>query len=197
MTALDVVPVHIPGWEFECCGKPFAIGDEVTWTLLFATQLEATHPEQEIIEAGFQIADIQPDPPGPPEDGTIVSIGRRVLAWMPGDVPAPGRVALQGALIYNHHGGVPFDTPATRGVVKRIRVITEDYRLVASPRHTMMEPIIGSIRYRDVTRTPARFDEHPSATGAVQSEDSGLLVDLELLSAEQPLHESATGTGRR
>ena len=45
----------------------------------------------------------------------------------------------------------------------------------------MLEPVVDTTRYRDVTRSPALSAEHLSATGAVRSEDIGLLVDIERL----------------
>ena len=28
------VPVWVEGWQHQCCGKDFAVGDEVRWTLV-------------------------------------------------------------------------------------------------------------------------------------------------------------------
>jgi hypothetical protein len=30
-------PVYVAGWQLECCGTPFAVGDEVEWTLMLST----------------------------------------------------------------------------------------------------------------------------------------------------------------
>jgi hypothetical protein len=172
-------PVFVQDWQLECCGEPFEIGDEVTWTLVFLTDPAFPAPEEMLIET-----DLETERVGTTEDGAngaTVRVGDEFHAWLAGEAPGARRFAARGMLIEEHHGGVPRRLPPTRGVVRRIRLVTEDYRNASG---VAWEPVRGSARYEDVARTPDSFVRSDlDVGGAVHAMQTGLLVDLELVPA--------------
>lgn len=174
MTGPDpvVVPVSISEWQFACCGEPFAVGDEVAWTLLLVTAPVVPRPEEMFIEAAVAPSAITLEASPRTAVGSVVCVAGSAVAWLPEGLPDAGPVWMRGALFEEHHADVPADMPTTRGIVRRIRVVCEEYgsngRLVA-----------GTARFRDVTSSPETFDLGPVPRGPVHREETGMLVDLE------------------
>jgi hypothetical protein len=69
---------------------------------------------------------------------------------------------VRGTLIEEHHGGVPANLPEVRGTVRRLRLVSQRFRLAGRS----LIPIPGAVRFRDVDRMPDTFaapDPHDDA----------------------------------
>jgi hypothetical protein len=49
---MDLLPVFVPGWETECCGKPFALGAQVRWHFLLLSEAESAAPAEAQLPPG-------------------------------------------------------------------------------------------------------------------------------------------------
>jgi hypothetical protein len=183
MTGASTVPVTISEWQFSCCGKPFAIGDEVRWTLEFIDLVD--RPAQMYLQALVRLTDEQPlhdDQSSSDESGAVVRVGEGVVAWMASPPPALSAVEMRGALLQEHHGGVPQDVPSTRGVVRRIRVVIEEFRTSSDERHGRYWSVVpGTATFRDVPRTPDGLWTPPPEGEEPHRQVTGILVDLEIM----------------
>ncbi len=73
-------PVVVQAWEWECCGEPLAVGDEVAWTLLLREPGDEALPFAEVVPDA-----LTPDEHDGP--GHVLRLGA-LTAWAPGeDVP--------------------------------------------------------------------------------------------------------------
>ena len=141
-----------------CGGEPFAVGNTVSWTLRFLPGARAGDEAVDLLVA-----------PG----ATVVRLGGAYLA-----VRAHGASGvLRGAVLEDHHGDVPEGHPATDGIVRRIRVVTRQFVPHPSEPRSWV-PAEAPPRYRDVRTTPERYAF--SQDGAVMTQDTDLLVDLEV-----------------
>ncbi|QES41286.1 hypothetical protein DEJ49_09930 [Streptomyces venezuelae] len=149
-------------WQLECCGDPFAVGDEVTWQLL----VDTTAPER---EWAAELTEIE----GPVESaggGPVVCAGGVTVPWT-GSGDWPPRLHLRGLLTVEQHGG---KWPRTRGVVRGIQVVGQAYR----EEHL----VPGKRSLRPVDSCPKRF-EHVGRAAAgerLRREETGVLVELEV-----------------
>lgn len=173
MTVVSTWPVFVQDWQFECCGDAFAIDDEVAWTLMLLAESAVPMPAEMFIEASVRV-----ERKGEANDGTagqIVCIGDEVQAWWARDDPCPESV--RGVLMEEHHGGVPDDLPRSHGLVRRIRLVTREYRNVGG---VTWGPASPAAEYRELTSTPAGFDADIEPEGSLRRLQIGLLVDLEI-----------------
>ena len=115
-----LIEVVRPGWEMDCCGAPFAVGDRVTWSLL-GHPTRSGRPEQ----YGEEHHDTSPN--ARPVTGTVRGIvGETVLGRTPaiGEggvlVPDPSRRRLQRLASWDRSTG-----GATLRVVLEIDVHAE------------------------------------------------------------------------
>jgi Family of unknown function (DUF6578) len=166
-------PVFVQFWQLECCGDPFATGQEVAWTLVLvdATNNDRRWPDPLLVDVDAVLGDPAMTDDG--QDGFLVVL-EGMTAWWPGDRPNSERLALRGLLREEHHGGVPHDMPTVRGRVQRIRLVGEPCRRV---RANEWEPTSGTWELEVIPRSPNRF-RHGQAQRDVVLNETGLLVDL-------------------
>lgn len=165
--------MFVQDWQFECCGDAFAIDDEVAWTLLFLAEPAGRLPAEMFVEASLRRERMVETDDG--TTGQIVCVGDEMQAWWAGDDPCPE--SARGVLMEEHHGGVPGDLPASHGVVRRIRLVTQEYRNVGG---ATWESASTTAEYRELTSTPAGFDPDLEPEGSLRRMQIGLLVDLEI-----------------
>ena len=166
-------PVFVQDWQCECCGDAFALGDDVAWTLLFFAEPAVSIPGEMFVEATVRLERM-----GQTDDGTtgqIVRVGDEVPAWWAGGDPCPESV--RGVLMEEHHGGVPADLPPSHGIVRRIQLVTQEYRNVGG---VTWEAASATAEYRELTSTPTGFDADLEPEGPLRRMQIGLLVDLEV-----------------
>lgn len=90
---------------------------------------------------------------------------------------ADNDVTVRGSLIEEHHGGVPADLRPAEGVVRRLKVVSQRFRLSGRT----LTPIPETVRFREVDRMPAAFTHpHPGETAREQWLEIGALVELEI-----------------
>lgn len=167
----NVHPVLVDAWQFECCGEPFAIGDEVRWLLSFTTDLLGP-PEARTALSGTILDQATSD------DGTagsFMSIGSSTV-WVLPPLPS-GPISVTGFLAEDHHGFVPDALSAVHARVTRVRARSLEYRRNGRT----LVPVAGSEQLRDV----GGFEEwrrghaHGVAPGTLRDE-TGFVVDLNL-----------------
>jgi hypothetical protein len=166
-------PVYLDAWQIECCGDAFPVGHTVAWTLVFVDDADAG-------PADAMFVDLEPTGRrhAQAESGAemvILSVGEVEVATFghAGEGAASG--PLRGVLYEEHHGGVPASLRATRGVVRRLRVVSRECRL----EDRSWQPLAGTERLRDVDRVPDHFAALPESPGRHRHE-TGVLADLEL-----------------
>lgn len=162
---MPVWPVLIQGWQYECCGEPFAVGDRVAWTLTLAEDdfgLPAA-----VSQLQGRLVPVAPDDGQPP--GIAVAVGG-LAVWRRGGETTNGVVRLRGLLLEDHHGSVPEALPSTHGVVRRMRVVTRSGRSTGGT----WEPAPQPAELRDVDAVPSSFASGEEAV------EAGLLVDLDV-----------------
>ena len=127
-------PVLVEDWQIGCCGERFAVGDEVAWTLTLHSNAERSGwPEEMLVE--LQAKDRRSAFSGTGQAQDILRVAGTEIA-----VEEGGGDTARGALIEEHHAGVPDELLATRGIVRRIRVVSQQLRTtgnrfwVAGPR---------------------------------------------------------------
>lgn len=165
--------MFVQDWQFECCGDPFAVGDEVAWTLLFFVEPAVPMPGEMYVDTRVRV-----ERKGTADDGTIghiVCLGDELPAWWAGPGLCP--VSVRGVLMEEHHGGVPCDLPRSRGVVRRIQLVTQEYRNVGG---VTWEPASATADYQELTSTPPEFDADLESPAPHRRMQIGLLVDLEV-----------------
>ncbi|MET8689629.1 DUF6578 domain-containing protein [Streptomyces sp. NPDC004732] len=149
-------------WQMECCGKPFRVGEEMTWQLLVDPAVRG--PEWAAELSGIE---------GPVESaggGPVVCSGGVTVPWQ-GDGGWPPRALLTGLLSVERHGG---KWPPTVGVVRGIQVVGQGF--VAD------SAVPGKRRLRAVDACPKWFERVGRATAgaALRWEETGVLVSLEV-----------------
>ena len=164
-------PVLLDDWQFECCGAPFAIGDEVAWTLGLIDG--SRYPAEFHVALSGELFALDPEvEPGrfarPDGISRALRVGRLVVAVAPsGDPP------FSGVLHEDHHDGLPASLAPTRGVVTSIAVRSERFTI----EDRTWTPVPGTTTIREVERTPQGF-RLPESSGSTGESETGLLVGL-------------------
>jgi hypothetical protein len=156
-----VWPVVVSQWQHACCGEPFAVGDEISWKLAVLEADRTVGLREELAVIAGHVVGVDHTEQGDP--AAIVEIDAGVVVGWDGDRPVGDRIDVRGVLAQEHHGGVPDDLPATRGVVRRIRVVSWSYDARGEPKDIPAE-------LRDVARSPSTWDRN----------EDGMLVDLDI-----------------
>lgn len=176
---MDALPVIIDFWEIECCGKPFAVGDEVSWRLVWAEQASLPGDLFVTVDATVETVSVTDfpdrDPPGVRRYQRVVRAGP-IRADCGGTESLSGPMTLRGALFATWHGGglEPTSAPVT-GVVRRIRTLRQRMRINPDRRRRALVP---GTELRDVTACPQTFDDSGDRA------DLGVVVDLDIRTGE-------------
>ncbi|MBR8641308.1 hypothetical protein KEF29_23255 [Streptomyces tuirus] len=174
--------VFYEDWQMECCGKPFTVGDEVSWPLLLLDS-------DEVLGGGWhdQLSKVA----GPVEDVGGVRVVREetgltvAVAGDPDDEedrrPKPGDWTRSvGLLSVERHGAA---WPEAGGRVRAVQVLTEAYAESPAGSRTW-EPVAGKRRLRLVERCPKRFADREAQPGAdgqrLRWRESGVVATLEV-----------------
>jgi hypothetical protein len=169
-------------WEMECCGDPFAVGDEVSWPLSLR-EPEPADTDLSTVEGPVERRDVE-------MEGIcwVIRSGSLAALW-PGEVPAgtavdTNPVRLTGLLEVDRHGPGPRELPPTTGTVRRIQMVTSGYRF--DPAEAAYVRVPGERWLREVPACPKWFDsrapygKRAPAAGDHYRSESGVLVDLEI-----------------
>lgn len=149
------VPILYWGWQYECCGDPFRVGDEVEWPLSLNVAGEPWMPTAWSLETEIRATDV---------DGHSVRVGDAV-AYAEDPLTEPRTAPVM--LYEEHHGGIPENFPATRGTVARIRVVSVVFR--------GGHAVLDTAELREVDAMPELFR---SGSGQEFRSEVGVLVDL-------------------
>lgn len=159
------IVVWVDSWQFQCCGDDYSVGDTVSWRLKGSSGNWA---------AGV-LGEHAPPPVGslpvvgqlPAGEllgaGTVVGTGGlRVYLRGSGQTP-PARdpdeqtARWVGQLTEDRHIGIPSDAPATRGMVRRIRLVRVAQH--HDPARQAKVPTPGTATTEDVDPAP-RWPDH-------------------------------------
>jgi hypothetical protein len=165
-------PVLVQDWQQECCGRPFSVGDRVSWTLVVMSDAAETWlPTDAVTSISLtstrDVAGKDPLSVVRTGDGVVAAYGERVSVGE--------RVVVRGAFMEEHHGGVPDDLPPTHAVVRRIRLLRQLFRNV---RGREWAPVAGAIDARDIDTAPVHFAGFGDEPQAPQHLETGVLVDI-------------------
>jgi hypothetical protein len=197
------VPVWIDGWQQQCCGAGFAVGDEIRWTLVrgdhewLSRVLGTTYPGS-TLDVDVEILDL--DGAGGTAAGWVaLRRGRLAINVGPTQNVAEsdrkrGRQTVRMPA-EEHHADWPASVPETVGVVLRIRSVRCHFAPEA-PGDKVLRPVQGTATLTDMLRVP---------TGTVEPDDGvddqgpalgrqfiGYLVDLEVAEARDAALQPAT-----
>ncbi|MFE6408307.1 DUF6578 domain-containing protein [Streptomyces sp. NPDC057837] len=171
-------------WQMECCGTPFAVGDEVSRPLLFEgpDSVFGGGRHDRLTEVGGPVEEVG---------------GVRVVRAGPGltvalstglgddDARLPERGSLfraAGLLSVERHGA---RWPEVRGRVREVQVLSQAYRETA-PGSRTWQPVAGERRLRTVERCPEWFAEEETDRGR-QWKESGVLAALDVPDGAPPV----------
>jgi hypothetical protein len=171
---VTVWPVFVEGWQLECCGDVFAIGDDVAWTLVLLAGGDSELPDELLAPIDADSRGSESDDQGSPVG--VVGVGTLNAAWPAGSLVVD-RVTIRGVFREEHHGDVPADLPATRGTVRRIRLVEQFYRRVHG---VTWVPEPGRARLADLAEAPKAFAQDLGRGGDEHWVATGLLVDLDV-----------------
>lgn len=174
---MGVWPVVVQGWQQECCGDPFAVGDRVEWTLLVLDERATPVPDELLVDVRATVEGEVADE-GVSALHVVTSDGLSA-AWK-GPLPPEGGLEVRALLQQEHHGEVPEGVPPTRGIVRRIRLITEAFEQRAE---RTWRPTGAIDALRDVPESPDSFGSDFEQSGLSQT---GMLVDLEVTPSQGP-----------
>ncbi|HLL34529.1 MAG TPA: DUF6578 domain-containing protein [Streptomyces sp.] len=176
--------VFYAGWQMECCGTPFSVGDEVSWQLLLvpgeepASRLtgpavhvaDATDGIRVVQEAGLTVALSEDPEPRPAGSGPAEP---RPVGSGPAD---PGTARRSGLLSVETHGGA---WPEVTGRVRSLHIVVQD---LARGADGTWEPVPGTRTLRETDRCPKWFRgrEFGTDTGRRRRDEQGVLVGLEV-----------------
>lgn len=164
--------IYVEGWQLECCGDPFAVGERVAWCLtLEPDDDDLGLRSAQVTLAGGEVVHVTSSGRGHEE--VEVRVGDLTAAWA-GPRPEPGQPR-RGVLVENHHGGRPIARTATEGFVQRIRLVRRRYERCGERSY---RPAQTPVELRDLDRSPSGFDSH--LEGASGWADDGLLVELQV-----------------
>lgn len=181
---MSIWQVFVEGWQFECCGDPFTVGDEVSWTLMLRDG-PGEWPQEVLVE-------LEPRPDHlaivDERDGMVVA-GGEIQAWWPGTPAAPNGARVRGALVEEHHGDAPPEVPPAHGVVRRIRLVTAPY---ARSAELGWRPASTHWALKELSSSPNRFASRLPDAGEFGEVETGMLVELDVTSPGAGVRPSAT-----
>jgi hypothetical protein len=160
---MALYPILIDAWQFECCGKPFAVGDTVGFPL------ELIDPARFADELRVELKGAAPAGAVRTDKGDALQLlraGGLVVA-----TAESGRTF--GVLREQRHGGLPDSMPRTTGVAERLSIGRVDYVVEDDE----WRPVPGTMTLRPVDRTPAAFDSSPDGKSPAWGE-AGMIVHL-------------------
>jgi len=170
------LPVLVQGWQVECCGTSFSVGDVVSWGLAFIDQDGGSVIDAEqLVELTVDADRPAPTPAKPWDSPVVLTIGGLTLYWSTPNDHA-GRLVVRGMVLKDHHALVPEDGVRTAGVVQRIQLATQTSVLAAGAQSRRERS------YRDVGACPTSFLS--AKDGAVLTTEIGALVDLDIAEAD-------------
>ncbi|MGW2520953.1 DUF6578 domain-containing protein [Streptomyces sp. NPDC001617] len=174
--------VYYEGWQMECCGEPFAVGEEVRWPLQFhdADDVLSGGWSEELSRLAGPVEEVPDGEGGPPvrvlrdETGlTAALFGEQGADAGPGD-----RIRRVGMLTVERHSG---EWPEARGRVRAIRLVTQVYE-ETEPGSTSWRPASGpgTRRLRSIGTCPKRFRDSTHEAEGREGMEAGVLVTLEV-----------------
>jgi hypothetical protein len=104
-----VYRVLLDDWQLQCCGEPFAVGDEVAWRLMLVTH--TSDPDKFRVTLTGSAADVHG------EAARVRAVRAGGLTAM---IPSDSHPPFSGVLFEDHHADVPSWLPATHGTVVRM-----------------------------------------------------------------------------
>ncbi|MEV5613049.1 DUF6578 domain-containing protein [Streptomyces sp. NPDC052225] len=157
--------VWYESWQMECCGTPFAVGDEVALPLMITPREQVGDAAE--WEEWFSVV----EGPVRHERGFPVVRGAGGLdAALHGSLRTPPeRIALTGLLSVELHTG---KWPRAVGRVTAVRILSRGYAPVA-PGSTTYSPVPGKRWLRDADTCPKWFSDESR-----ERRDDGALVTL-------------------
>ncbi|MFB8243719.1 DUF6578 domain-containing protein [Streptomyces sp. NPDC055952] len=172
-------------WQQECCGTPFALGDEVSCPLLLQdpeavygggwhdqlTRVAGSTEE----EGGVRLLR--------EESGLVVALGAGRGGGRYRRSGSRGRIESVGLLVAERHGAV---WPEVTGRVRAIQVLTQAYE-ECPPGSRTWQPVAGRRRLRPVDRCPRWFAGETGAGPGRRWCESGVVVTLEVPHTDSPL----------
>jgi hypothetical protein len=163
-------PVYVEGWQLECCGAPFAVGDEVEWTLMLTP--DPSLPAELLVDFSGNVEQTASDEK---RSGCIVRSGE-LRAWVEGTGVTDHDFHMRGLLVEEHHGATPDGVPFTRGAVRRIQMVTRPY-IPAGERGWIPKPAEAELR--DLPQSPPGFTDEETLP-ELRRIQTGLLVSLDV-----------------
>ncbi|MEU6259811.1 DUF6578 domain-containing protein [Streptomyces sp. NPDC047043] len=173
--------VFYGGWQMECCGTPFKVGDEVSRQLLFtdADEVLGGGWYEELSKIVGPVGDLPGDADASvrvlrDESGLTVALGGESGA----DVGPDDGIRLVGLLAVETHGG---EWPEARGRVRAVRAVTQQYA-ETTPGSRSWEPVRGggARRLRSVQECPEWFGDGGSDRMGRRAVEAGVLVTLDV-----------------
>ncbi|MGR8010827.1 DUF6578 domain-containing protein [Streptomyces hypolithicus] len=161
--------IKYDGWQMECCGKPFSVGDEVRWRLALRLTEDGADP------ASWKDCFSELE-----QSGAGLVSGPGITALWAGSGTGAGARAV-GLLAVETHGPGPSDVPETVGTVRSIQVVTEGYAATRTGSRTY-EVVAGERWLRPVDTCPKWFGDEtrPDRGGrGYRRDETGVLVELE------------------
>ncbi|MFF4499467.1 DUF6578 domain-containing protein [Streptomyces sp. NPDC001401] len=182
--------VYYAGWQMECCGTPFSVGDEVSWQLLFtdADGMLGGGWHEELSKVVGPVGDL---PEGDDEDGSVRVLREETgltvaLGGESGADVGPGdRVRLVGLLSVEAHGD---EWPEVSGRVRAVRVVSQEYAEMP-PGSRSWEPVrgTGARRFRSVDECPKWFADGERGEKGRRFMEAGVVVTLEVAEGDPEL----------
>jgi hypothetical protein len=170
-----LIPVWVEGWQHQCCGEDFAVGDEVRWTLVEGDEdwhrsvLGEAYPSW---EADLDLDSDQMVHSGRTETEWVVRRRGGLAVTIVAARDQPGQTRRVGLPGEEHHHDAPQGAPQTLGTVRRIRVVY--CRYAAPVASELVEPVPGSATFVDATKALKWPDEGD------ERRFIGYLVDLDV-----------------
>jgi hypothetical protein len=166
---VEMQRVWLSRWEWDCCGEPFELGDQVTFQTAPRTEGLTTLLGREVSQGVDREESHHDDADGEPELGTVLAIWAVVLDYVDRRMPRGEGAPVRATPSEESQSGVGWF--AMRG---------GDRQYV-----TIREVIPGSARVSTLARVPwppresePMFDGQPALDGL-----EGYLVDIELQSS--------------
>lgn len=177
-------------WQTECCGEPFAVGDEVSRPLLLAGPGDVLGGgwHDRLTKITGLVEDV-PDGEGAvrvvrEENGLTVALHDGSAGGEePGErdgVRAGDRIRLVGLLSVERHGG---EWPEARGRVRAVQLLTRGF-VATAPGSRTFEPVPGERSLRSVEGCPEWFADRDTGPGpdgrARRRVESAVVVTLDV-----------------
>ncbi len=172
--------VFYAGWQMECCGTPFSLGEEVSWPLLLSDADEVLGGgwHDQLSKIVGPVAEVRGEEGAVrvvrEETGLLVALHEQLVGaeeFGEGEVRPGDRIRAVGLLTVETHGSV--DLPEVRGRVRAIQVVTQGFADPA-PGSGVREPVPGGRSLRSVDTCPKWF------SGGRSRSDAGAVVTLEV-----------------